>query len=51
MKDFSKIDANFKVEPTLNRDGISFYDINNAPFEIYGVYFDDGQGFNGASRQ
>lgn len=38
--DISKIDKNFKVETKIERDGLTFYDIDEAPFEICGVYRD-----------
>lgn len=36
--DISKIDKNFKVETKIEREGLTFYDIDEAPFKIYGVY-------------
>lgn len=36
--DISKIDKNFKVETKIERDGLTFYNIDQAPFKIYGVY-------------
>lgn len=34
----SKIDKNFKVDSTIEREGLVFYDADEAPFQIYGVY-------------
>ncbi len=34
------IDKNFKVERKVEREGLKFYDIEQEPFEIYGVYRD-----------
>ena len=42
MSDLSKIDKNFKVETTINRKGLTFYDIDEKPFGIYGVYRENG---------
>lgn len=36
--DISKIDKNFKIETKIEREGLTFYDIDQAPFKIYGVF-------------
>ncbi len=36
--DFTKIDKNMKVETKIEREGLTFYDIDKAPFRIHGVY-------------
>ncbi|MBR5473341.1 MAG: hypothetical protein IKU82_05070 [Clostridia bacterium] len=36
--DFTKIDKNMKVETKIEREGLTFYDIDNEPFRIHGVY-------------
>ncbi len=38
-----KIDKNFAVKPEINRDGIKFYDIEDEPFRIYGVFKENGK--------
>ncbi|MBE7046438.1 MAG: hypothetical protein E7396_03380 [Ruminococcaceae bacterium] len=38
MFDISKIDANFKVETKIEKEDIKFYDADDVPFKIYGVY-------------
>lgn len=38
--DFTKIDKNMKVETKIERDGLKFYDIDEAPFKIHGVFRD-----------
>ena len=43
MSDFSKIDSNFKVQTELNVSDIKFYNVLNAPFQIHGVFYDDGK--------
>ena len=36
--DFTKIDKNMKVETKIERDGLTFYDIDKAPVNIHGVF-------------
>ena len=36
--DFTKIDKNMKVETKIEREGLTFYDIDEAPFKIHGVF-------------
>ncbi len=36
--DISKIDKNFKVETKIEREGLVFYDIDEAPFKIHGAF-------------
>lgn len=36
------IDKNFKVEETIKKDGMCFFDIESSPFKIYGIYKDNG---------
>ena len=43
MSNFEKIDKNFKVETTINKNDVLFYDPRELPFRIYGVYHEDGQ--------
>ena len=38
IMDISKIDKNFKVETKIEREGLTFYDIDETPFKIYGVF-------------
>lgn len=42
MADISKIDRNFAVETSLNIDHIQFYDIQEEPFSLYGVFYENG---------
>lgn len=42
MADISKIDQNFAVGETVNRDGLVFYDMEQEPFRIYGVQKENG---------
>lgn len=43
MSDISKIDSNFAVKTNLNIENIKFYDIQNEPFSVYGVFFENGR--------
>lgn len=36
--DISKIDKNFKVETKIEREGLTFYDVDQDPFKVCGVY-------------
>ncbi len=38
MSDISKIDKNFIVDTKINKPDIKFYNVNEAPFKVYGVY-------------
>lgn len=43
MRDIANVDKNFKVETTINKPDIRFYDVKNAPFSVHGVSFENGQ--------
>ncbi|MBE6920131.1 MAG: hypothetical protein E7468_01030 [Ruminococcaceae bacterium] len=43
MQAIAEIDTNFKVETKINKPDIKFYDIRKSPFQINGVFFEDGQ--------
>ena len=38
-----QIDKNFKVDVTIDREGLRFYNPKEAPFEIFGIYYEDGR--------
>ena len=38
MIDISKVDTNFVVNTKIKKDDIKFYNIDDAPFKIYGVF-------------
>lgn len=40
MVDISKIDKNMTASKTIDKCGFDFYDVDEAPFRIYGVYRD-----------
>ena len=39
----SDIDHNFKVSTMIDRTGLQFYDVEQPPFRLFGVYMDDGR--------
>lgn len=43
MSDISKIDSNFNVASAIDEPDVKFYDINKAPFVVYGVFYEDGK--------
>ena len=43
MIDISKIDENFKVKETVEKDNLCYYDAEDAPFRIYGVKKENGR--------
>ena len=43
MTDISTIDSNFKVKTALDREGLRFYNIEESPFRIYGVFKENGK--------
>ncbi len=43
MPKIAEIDKNFEVKTSIPKDDIKFYDIEKAPFKIYGVYRKDGK--------
>ena len=42
MSDISKVDKNFIIESGLSKEDIKFFSVNEAPFKIYGVYYENG---------
>ncbi len=43
MSDISKIDKNFEVKTNIDKDDIKFYNSNEAPFKVYGVFRENGK--------
>ena len=43
MKNISDIDKNFKVKTDIHKEDIRFYDVNEKPFEVYGVFYEDSK--------
>lgn len=42
MGNISQIDRNFYVQTTLNIDNVKFYNVQDEPFCLYGVFFENG---------
>ncbi len=43
MRDIAKIDKNFIVKTKIEKEDIVFKNVLEAPFEIYGVFYEDGK--------
>ncbi len=43
MRDISLIDKNFAIQTEIDRDDVKFYDIENEPFKVYGVFKENGK--------
>jgi len=43
MTDITKIDPNMKVEAQVTEPDIVFYDVNSAPFQLHGVFYENGK--------
>lgn len=42
MKTLADIDKNFQIETNIQREGLSFFDVEEEPFRIYGVFKENG---------
>lgn len=42
MIELAKIDSNFKIETSIKRDGLRFFNAETSPFAVYGVFREDG---------
>ena len=42
MNNMAAVDKNMVVETTIEREGLRFYDAESAPFQIYGVFKENG---------
>ena len=42
MSDISQIDKNFLIKTELDKSDIVFYDVREAPFCVFGVFYEDG---------
>jgi len=43
MFDISKVDENFAVKTNIGKDDVRFYNVDDTPFKIYGVYKENGK--------
>lgn len=42
MKTASDVDKALQVKPTVSKEGTEFYNVNEPPFRIYGVFYENG---------
>lgn len=42
MHTIENIDKNLAIETAIKREGLTFFDVDNAPFQIYGVWKENG---------
>jgi hypothetical protein len=43
LSNISLVDSNFRIESHIKENDIQFYDVNQPPFKIYGVFHDSGK--------
>jgi hypothetical protein len=43
LSNISLVDSNFRIESHIKETDIQFYDVNQPPFKIYGVFHDSGK--------
>lgn len=43
MNDITSVDRNFAIETQRTKNGLRFYDANQAPFALYGVFYENGR--------
>ena len=43
MSDITKIDKNFVIETKIEQEGLKFYSVEEEPFQIYGVFKENGK--------
>lgn len=43
MTDISKIDKNFEIKTDIEKDDIKFYNVEETPFRVYGVFKEKGK--------
>lgn len=43
MANIADIDKNFKVESTVGKEDIVYYDVRKTPFSVHGVFYENGQ--------
>lgn len=43
MSDISKLDINFAVNTNIEKDDIKFYDVDDSPFKVYGIFRENGK--------
>lgn len=43
MPTLEQIDSNFKIDTSIEKEDIQFYDVRQAPFCVHGLLYEDGQ--------
>ena len=43
MSKISQIDPNFKIPEYVQKEDLCYYDVQNAPFEVHGVFYEEGK--------
>lgn len=43
MKDITSIDKNFIIKSDIEKDDIRFYNVEDKPFKVYGIFKEDGK--------
>lgn len=43
MKDLTSVDKNFQLKTEINKEDVVFYNVLQSPFQIYGVFYQDGK--------
>lgn len=43
MKNISELDKNLKIETNIEREGLVFFDVNELPVSIHGVFYENGR--------
>lgn len=43
MFDITKVDSNFNIETNIAKEGIKFYNVDDAPFKLYGIFRENGK--------
>ncbi len=43
VSDIAKIDKNFEVNTSIDKENIQFYNVNSEPFQLYGIFMENGK--------
>ena len=42
MTSVERVDRNFRIDSKIEREGITFFDVKEKPFSVYGVFRENG---------
>lgn len=42
MKNMIDVDPNFRIDTSIDKENITFYDIQQAPFSVHGLFYENG---------